>query len=61
MITGDEYRAKAAEAAVRARTVHTPFMRELFEDWHRTYLKLAEQADRHASADVANFAPPEAA
>ena len=52
MITGDEYRAKAAEAAVRARTVHSPFMRELFEDWERTYLKLADEADRNARGDV---------
>jgi hypothetical protein len=61
MITGDEYRAKAADTAIRARTASTPFMRELFEDWERTYLKLAEEADRNARVNVTNFIPPPAA
>lgn len=61
MITGDDYRALAAHAAVRASTTVSPFMRELLEDWLRTYLKFAEEADRNARADIPNFIPPAAA
>ena len=48
----DEYRAKAAELAARAKLEADPAARMELETLARSYLRLAEQAAKNAATDI---------
>jgi hypothetical protein len=56
----DKYRIKAAEFYAQARraTSLSPQLRVQFENLAKTYLLLAEQADRNEKADLIYEPPP---
>jgi len=60
MAAADNYRIKAAEfyAQARGATGLSPHIRLQFENLARTYLLLAEQADRNARTDLTYEPPP---
>jgi len=60
MGTADSYRIKAAEfyAQAHSATSLSPHLRIQFENLAKTYLRLAEQADRNAAADIVYEPPP---
>jgi hypothetical protein len=53
MSSGDDYRAKAAKLHARAQYEEKdPAIRAEFENLARSFLRLAEQADRNSQIDV---------
>ena len=58
MGTGDHYRIKAAELHAQAQCQTTPRLQIQFENLAKAYLRLAEQADRNAEAEVVYEPPP---
>ena len=60
MGTTDSYRIKAAEFYAQAQraTSLSPHLRLQFENLAKTYLRLAEQADRNDWADIVYEPPP---
>ena len=60
MAAADNYRIKAAEfyAEARRATGLSPHLRLQFENLAKTYLLLAEQADRNERADLTYEPPP---
>ena len=60
MGTIDSYRRKAAEFHAQAQraTSLSPYLRVEFENLAKAYLRLAEQADRNAGADIVYEPPP---
>jgi hypothetical protein len=60
MGTIDYYRIKAAEFHAQAQraTSLSPHLRVQFENLARAYLRLAEQADRNATANIFYEPPP---
>jgi hypothetical protein len=61
MPPGDEYRAKAAELFAKATTEANPTAQAELETLARSYLRLAEQADRNSATDIVYETPPPAA
>jgi hypothetical protein len=57
MPTGDEYRAKAAEFLAKAQGETDPSAIFEFHTLARSYLRLAELAERNARADIV-YEPP---
>ena len=57
MPSGDEYRAKAAELLALAQIQTDPRAMAARQALARSYLRLAEQADRNATADIVYEAP----
>jgi hypothetical protein len=53
----DEYRTKAAKFHARALYEPSPRLRTQYENLAKSYLRLAEQADRHAQLDTV-YEPP---
>ena len=60
MAAADNYRIKAAEFYAQARraTSLSPHVRLQFENLAKTYLLLAEQADRNERTDLIYEPPP---
>src|SRR5262245_8012055 len=60
MATANKYRIKAAEFYAQAQraTSLSPHLRVQFENLAKAYLRLAEQADRNAAADIVYEPPP---
>ena len=60
MGTADSYRIKAAKFYAQAQraTSLSPHLRVQFETLAKTYLRLAEQADRNAAAEIVYEPPP---
>ena len=52
MTPGDEYRAKAANLRARAKREAKPSVRAELEGLARSYLRLAEQAERNSHVDI---------
>ena len=52
MTTGDECRARAANLRARAKREAKPSIRAELEALARSYLRLAEQADRNSHTDI---------
>ena len=61
MAAGDEYRIKAAEMIARAKSERNPLTRAENENLALAYLRLADQADKNATADLVYETPPERA
>lgn len=57
-MAADEYRAKAAAMNARAKQEQSPLIRAEFENLSLSYLRLAEQAERNAQADLVYEPPP---
>jgi hypothetical protein len=57
MSGGDEYRARAADFSARAKAEKNPGMRAELESLALSYLRLADQADRNATADIVYETP----
>ena len=60
MTPGNEYRAKANEFMAKAKGETNPSLRLQYEQFARSYLKLAEQADRNRRTDLVYETPPAA-
>ena len=58
MSASDEYRAKAAELSARAQKETSAFSKASLENLALSYLRLAEQAEKNATTDVAYETPP---
>ncbi len=58
MTTADQYRARAAELFTRARNETSPMIRSEWENLAKSYLHLAEQADRNSRTDIV-YEPPQ--
>ena len=58
MATGDQYRIKAAAFHARGQCEPSPRLQVQFENLAKAYLRLAEQADRNAEAEVVYEPPP---
>ena len=58
MTAGDEYRAKAAAMNARAKQERNLLIRAEFDNLALAYLRLAEQAERNAQADLIDETPP---
>jgi hypothetical protein len=59
MAAGDQYRGRAAELSAKAQWETDPGIRIEYENLALAYLRLAEQADRNARADIVYEPPPE--
>ena len=57
MSVADEYRAKAAEMAEKAKREGDTLLRAEFEALRRNYLRLALQAEKNAKTDIVYETP----
>jgi hypothetical protein len=57
MAPGDDYRVKAAAMNVRAKQEKNLLIRAEFENLALAYLRLADQAERNAKADLVYETP----
>jgi hypothetical protein len=57
MSVADEYRAKAAEMAEKAKRDGDPLVQAEFEALRRNYLRLALQAEKNAKTDIVYETP----
>jgi hypothetical protein len=57
MTSGDAYRVKAAELHAKARQETNPALSSQLEALAQSYVRLAQQADRNALADVSYETP----
>lgn len=57
MTAADEYRARAAELLKRARSEASLMIRSEWENLAKSYLHLAEQAERNSRMDIV-YEPP---
>ena len=57
MSVADEYRAKAAEMAEKAKRERDPLVQAEFEALRRNYLRLALQAEKNAKTDIVYETP----
>ena len=61
MSVADEYRAKAAEMAEKAKRDGDPLVQAEFEALRRNYLRLALQAEKNAKTDIVYETPSRSA
>ena len=61
MTAGDDYRAKAAAMNARAKQERNVLLRAEFDNLALAYLRLGDQADRNAQADLVDETPPSSA
>ena len=58
MVSGDQYRIKAASFHAHALCAPSARLRVQYENLSKAYLRLAEQADRNNVADITYEPPP---
>jgi hypothetical protein len=61
MSSGDDYRAKAAAMNARAKQERSLLIRAELDNLALAYLRLADQAERNAQADLVYETPPRSA
>ena len=57
MTTEEKYRAQAAELLMRARNEASPMIRSEWENLAKSYIHLAEQAERNSRTDIVYQVP----
>ena len=57
MTNAEQYRARAADLLIRAKTETSPMIRAEWQHLAKSYLHLAEQADRNSRADIVYETP----
>ena len=57
MTNADQYRARAADLLARSKRETDPIIRSEWQHLARSYLHLAEQADRNSRADIVYETP----